>query len=677
MNPRIPISAPKKKIRTLLAAAVAGAVAVGLAVAAGGFVVPELDGFPFPGRASDMPSGQHWYNKDLHGNAYDLTAIRYDDATDTWLRTHNSPAEYNPNPTNEDWVVHGKPVYAMAAGEVISCWRNAPENPVPWSPQVDDVAADGRKCCHPNSTQCDWDNPLPCTITRSGNHLNILTPDGKILNFSHLKTGSIPERLCPHDAAHMVDPSDRIGSYPAEAFIPEGSRPQVALGQRIAEVGNSGASSNPHLHVHVKDFIPPNQESNSFPLEFRDAWMAEHADLDILGDAAWQELDGDFLSNPPMMVHASPFLRRGSLARSAVLEVATAGLPSGLLVTAAREGNGELALSLVQQNADGSLALLDTEDTSYEASKLNVVHMGASIFGHDLVTAYREGDGDLRLRGWTVSMPIFGGSPHLNERSSKGAGAVSDVSLARHRAPDGERGVVTAVRDSHGDLKVIGWRVNAGASIITRAGDAGGEAATKMRVVSLPAGDFPGFPGVVVAYRNSDGDLRVRAYEVGDGLDSITPRGEDGGGEVWQVSLAPVEVFAGNDRMVVTAVRTADGNLKLSTWEIDPAGQVQRIANASAGGVQLVEIVPGNPGVPVWRDKVVTLVRDDDGDLRLLAWRVDNSGNLYRVGDIKAGGISDLAGTFVEKGGNQFLVGAFRDSGQDLKLISWQTNISL
>lgn len=132
----------------------------------------------------------------------------------------------------KNWVVYGKPFYAMASGVVVGCWRNAPEN-IPGSL-----------------------NPLykpDLKFAGGGNHLWILQDDGAYALYAHAQPGSIPATLCPHGAPLFTGNSGKGGSpdIEPEARVTNGVR--INAGQFLGRIGNSGASaSGPHLHVHME-----------------------------------------------------------------------------------------------------------------------------------------------------------------------------------------------------------------------------------------------------------------------------------------------------------------------------------------------------------------------------------------------------------------------------------------
>ena len=74
---------------------------------------------------------------------------------------------------NSNYLIYGRPVYAMAGGTVVGCWRNAPENTGHTKrPEI----ATGK-------------------ILLQGNHIWIKQTDGNIALYAHAPTGDIPASL--------------------------------------------------------------------------------------------------------------------------------------------------------------------------------------------------------------------------------------------------------------------------------------------------------------------------------------------------------------------------------------------------------------------------------------------------------------------------------------------------
>lgn len=196
-------------------------------------VLPALaqDGYEPPLRANDLASderysaGRHSQGNPAQRRGKDIGARRLS-ANNVWSGLRAGTTD---NTVNENYIVYGKPFYAMAAGTVVGCWRNAPDNPA--------------KSKHPDFTN----NKMP----NGGNHLYVLQDDGNYALYAHAKPGSIPATLCPHNAVQLSS-NKRDGGEPSllvDTKVDKGAR--ITPGMPLGLVGNSGDSSGPHLHVHV------------------------------------------------------------------------------------------------------------------------------------------------------------------------------------------------------------------------------------------------------------------------------------------------------------------------------------------------------------------------------------------------------------------------------------------
>jgi hypothetical protein len=168
-------------------------------------------GYLFPGKRTDLADGLYWTdgqnhvfgsdhrNSDSQRFAYDLVVRRWDGSE--WTRWKGTSDK-----ANSDSLVWGMPVYAMADGWVLRCYRTIDDNPRP-----------GVKG------------------TAGGNMYRIVHGNGEVALYAHFRKGSVPAELCPTEGK---DFSQRAA-------------PKVRAGQFLGRVGNSGHSSGPHLHVNI------------------------------------------------------------------------------------------------------------------------------------------------------------------------------------------------------------------------------------------------------------------------------------------------------------------------------------------------------------------------------------------------------------------------------------------
>lgn len=221
--------------------------------------------YQLPLRGDDLAPGERFstfvHAAGIQAEGKDIGARRHkSDSNWPWLKTDGADAK-----TLGNWIVYGKKVYAMAAGTVVGCWRNAPEN-VPGSYHPDYVAK---------------------KVVGGGNHLWILQDDGVYALYAHMQPGSISSNLCPHEDRLLKDTS--FGS-PNPDILPEAKvvgGAKIKAGQFLGKVGNSGASKGgPHLHVHMEKGGKP------MPMSFARGLTTPFTDGKASLDGPWTRLAG-------------------------------------------------------------------------------------------------------------------------------------------------------------------------------------------------------------------------------------------------------------------------------------------------------------------------------------------------------------------------------------------------
>lgn len=245
--------------------------------------------YPFHGKTEDLKPGEYWYVTNDHGTgARDFVITRYDIEGGKWTTVKDNSS--NPQ-TLSDRLVYGIPIYAIADGEVMTCWCNAPENPI-------DKPHRGRDGC---DGSCDDYPNCSCTIPRSGNHLNILNSDGGVILYAHLQPGSIPNNLCPNKQQFVNNANDKSGpeGQNPDVYIPKGNRPKVKKGQFIGLAGHSGASSGPHLHNHLAN--TKCDGCATIPIRYKDIKVQKRGSGNI-DPFAWRYFDGDTLSEGDLIL---------------------------------------------------------------------------------------------------------------------------------------------------------------------------------------------------------------------------------------------------------------------------------------------------------------------------------------------------------------------------------------
>lgn len=264
----------KKRQQLLTAACVTAAFVM---IGGGAASAQELYDPPIWG--DDLEPGERlWWHRAKHNAAghpqewgYDLLGVRHLSGRD-WRRRRDGQS----GNANEAFVIYEKRVHAMAAGTVIACWRNAPENA-----QAGDT--------HPNVTDR--------RIALGGNFLWIEEDDGERVLYAHATPGSIPQRLCPHnDTLFASAYATNDDQMPAASHVPAADRARVATGEFLMLAGNSGNSSEPHLHIHKIS-----SAGAALRLDFRrglsSPWVNGGADLNT-----WQSYAGSPIPQGSVLV---------------------------------------------------------------------------------------------------------------------------------------------------------------------------------------------------------------------------------------------------------------------------------------------------------------------------------------------------------------------------------------
>lgn len=189
----------------------------------------------FPGKAADLEAGQYWafgtrHVVDSGGGggtlnpsggtqryALDMDIVRWTGSAWTSLKDGTT------GDTNDDYLGFGLPMYAMADGTIVRCYRGEADH-------------------QPDSFE---------NITFEFGFGNSIFIDhgGEISTYAHMKNGTIPLELCPADGENT------------------GLSIPIVAGQFIGQMGNTGRSTNTHLHVQVEG-LPSTDPLSGLPINF-------------------------------------------------------------------------------------------------------------------------------------------------------------------------------------------------------------------------------------------------------------------------------------------------------------------------------------------------------------------------------------------------------------------------
>ena len=247
-------------------------------------------------------------------------------------------------------------------------------------------------------------------------------------------------------------------------------------------------------------------------------------------------------------------------------------LGDGRCIVAVSE-NGNLTLKNWEIDKFGALHLRgDTALQGDGAGKATNITI-RSLPGGKLVTAVCTASGILKLIVWSINKE--GAIHRLGDSGNQGE-AVSVISLAT--VPNSDR-VVTAVRDSGHNLRLIAWRISADGKTVTRAGDSGNAAggADRMAVIfhdmSGPTPQFPldeGDPILLTVVRTKRLALKLIRWKVAqNSIQRLSGDFADNTGDVESIA----HLVALRDKVYVVSIRDGDGRLRLVTYKLDDANQ--------------------------------------------------------------------------------------------------------
>jgi hypothetical protein len=325
------------------------------------------------------------------------------------------------------------------------------------------------------------------------------------------------------------------------------------------------------------------------------------------------------------------------------------------VVTAVRTQAGDLRL--IAWNVGSTGAITRTGSSGEEAGLAAYIDIAGHVSGTKLVTSCAEsGSGDLKLISWDVSDD---GSvvTRLGDSGSQ-AGAVTLTTIIAV-SPDR---LVTAVRtEGGGNLKLIGWRLNADGSL-TRLADSGDQAGSVGEIALSLMTDGT----VVTSVRAGDGNLELISWAVSD--TAITRISDSSGLAGAATRIRAVVDQAGH---LATAVRTAEDNLRLIVWQVD-AGTFTRLADSADLAGETV-----GHDISLAAGRVVTGVRTTGSALKVIMWQTAADGTVTRIGDsaAQAGSIDFVVQCDELTAAPPIVTCVKTSSEENLKLISWSPAI--
>jgi len=207
-----------------------------------------------------ITSAVHWANGGSSGPqifAHDIGVAGFDPQSQQWSATFGT--SYS---NNEDYRIWGKPVRAIAYGDVVS-FRDTMDN--------NSIVVDNNGKLQfpekPPGAPDDWG---------IGNYILIRINNTELVKFCHFQKGSIPNSL-------------------KQAGV------KVKAGDVIGNVGNSGRATNPHTHIECT-----NTSGALRPFPFHNTWIVDYNKLKSINTKGlWVTLSAEGIPKESSAVYPS------------------------------------------------------------------------------------------------------------------------------------------------------------------------------------------------------------------------------------------------------------------------------------------------------------------------------------------------------------------------------------
>jgi hypothetical protein len=603
-----------------------------------------------PWRGDSLPVGSYMMTKG-HGDDYNCPNGDGEGCgMDFKVWRHVSGSAYTlliPSPTgiiprpHTDFLGFGKQLYAPFDGEVIACWRNMPEE--------EPGGGDPDECTDALGEDC----------ALSGNHMIIRSMDQThTIYLAHLQRNSIPAGLCPivtvaldKDEPKLCTLANRKGIADAtriDKITPAVPFPKVRMGQEIAKIGNSGSSTEPHLHMSVATYAEDasgNPCLSGVPFEFSESWVQEKPATGDLVASDWDTLTGEelvfdgteyFIWGDPM----APKIDELSLVDGTMPAVALTVFAG---VSAFKNDDDKFEATGFIFDGAGEF-VLGVGDEDVVVSDLDIARHGNT--DNHVIAAMINAADQLRILPYFVASDgdLTPGTPQVEPTPG--------TQLVRATQAPTHNGIVVATKNSLDGISVINYKsaFSGNTMSVTRMDDAENAAEiVDLDVATVVAGrglaeGSGAFKGVVTASRRADDTLWLQGWQINSTGTSITPgtpvqvtsHPSNASFDVADVDIS-VTGIGGREFIVVSAI-TSSGNLRVQSWQISSTGVLGRVSQYDGGG-PLLQLSSARSG----GQEVTVGARFTGNSHTLLSFSVSAAGVLGRSGTMDGGVVSGLA----------------------------------
>jgi CubicO group peptidase (beta-lactamase class C family) len=307
----------------------------------------------------------------------------------------------------------------------------------------------------------------------------------------------------------------------------------------------------------------------------------------------------------------------------------------------------------------------------YGVIAANTVKTSASKNQH--VTAYADGNSSLKLAAWSVS-PDIGQVEFVDSRVASTPDNALNIPVTDVSITDGVDFATAARGSTDGQLKVIAWRFNG--SQITQHGTGYGGLVYETSITKAAGQGAQG--RVVTAVRTAAGQLQMKVWDFNNSTDTVTLRDTYTAGLISDVAIKTLRFSAGlgQSSRIVTAVRNGSNQLQVDVWDVDGNGQLIRqgkglfgSVNASAFPFNSVAIDTSDEGGAFFDTAgFMTAFINSDGKLQIVTWHVDATGDVVEK---KGDAVYNAAVVDIAASASTVVA---RDSNKELRTIKWKIN---